>query len=128
MRIRTLMTATALVGGLFAAAATPASAATPAEAMDGCTLTVTDFYYSIGMQTAFAKLHGGCTGTIDMVMEQSDSPTGPFHQVDTLYHVQQSADGTAALGYFMDPDERGWCRAKATGNGLTAYSANAVRC
>src|SRR5687768_961218 len=55
MRIRSLMSAAVLVGGL-AATATPAVAApvaTPAQ-VSACSLTVTDLYYSIGMQTAFA--------------------------------------------------------------------------
>jgi hypothetical protein len=120
-----LLTAGLLAAGAGSAAASPVSAP---EAAGSCTLTVTDFYYSIGMQTASAKLSGGCTGYIDIVMEQAPSPAGPFQEVDTLYYLQQSADGTAALGYFTDPVERGFCRAKATANGLTAYSPNAVSC
>jgi len=129
LRVRSLLTAALITGGLFAAGASPAVASpihtTQAES---CALTVSDFYMSIGMQTATARLSGGCTATIDIAMEQSSSPDGPFYQVDTLDYLQQSSDGTAATGYFRDPEERGYCRARATASGLTAYSAHAVSC
>lgn len=81
------------------------------------------------MQTAFAKLSGGCTGHIDIVLEQATTPAGPYHEEpDALYYLQQAADGTAAAAYFMDPAERGYCRARASVDGLVAYSPAAVSC
>lgn len=129
MRIRNLVCTVVLAGGLLSVTSTPAAATQDSTLADGCSLTVTDLYMSIGMQTAFAKLGGGCTGYIDITVEQGDSPTGPFvEQPEALYYLQQAADGTAATAYFMDPAERGYCRAKATGAGLTAFSANSVSC
>lgn len=130
MRIRSMVSAAVLVGSLVAMA-TPAVAApvaTPAQ-VSACSLTVTDLYYSIGMQTAFAKLSGGCSGPIDIVLEQASTPAGPYQEEpDALYYLQHSADGTAATAYFTDPAERGYCRARAGLGTLVAYSPNPVGC
>ncbi|MEW2386526.1 hypothetical protein AB0873_31380 [Micromonospora sp. NPDC047707] len=130
MRIRSVVGALVLAGGLVATA-TPA-AATPTLAVDqgsGCSLSVTDLYHSIGMQTASAKLSGGCSGPIDIALEWAASPSGPYQEdPEALYYLQQSSDGTAATGYFIDPDERGYCRARANFETLVAYSQNPVSC
>jgi hypothetical protein len=130
MRIRSLVGAAVLAGGLIAAGATPATAVAAApDQSTACSLTVTNLYYSIGMQTASAKLSGGCSGSIDIVLEQAATPAGPYQEVpEALYYLQQSADGTAALAYFMDPAERGYCRAKASFDTLVAHSPASVSC
>lgn len=128
MRIRRLVTTAVVAGGLLTAGAGPAIASPSEAGTTSCTLTVSNFYYSIGMQTANAQLTGGCSGPIDMVMEQAASPAGPFWQVDTLYHLTRSSDGTRVIGYFTDPEQRGYCRAKATAGSLTGYSPSAVSC
>ncbi|WP_431936251.1 hypothetical protein [Micromonospora sp. RP3T] len=118
-------------GGLIVATAVPAAASSvsPAEQTSPCELTVSNLYMSIGMQTAFAKLTGGCSGYIDIVLERADSPSGPYQEdLESLYYLQQAADGTAATAYFMDPAERGYCRAKATFGTLTARSSNPTSC
>lgn len=130
MRIHRLVSVAALAAGLVAVA-TPVSA-TPATApvrASACSLTVTDLYYSIGMQTAFARLSGGCLGPIDITLEQAATPAGPYHEEpDALYYLQQSTDGTAATAYFTDPAERGYCRARANAGTLVAYSPHPVSC
>lgn len=126
MRIRNLLTVSVLATGLLASGAAPAAASATTDG--SCTLTVTPFYQSIGMHTATATLSGGCTGVIDIVMEQAPSPDGPFQEVDTLFYLLRSEDGKSAIGYFTDPEKRGLCRAKATANGLTAYSPNLTYC
>ncbi|MEU4565253.1 hypothetical protein [Micromonospora sp. NPDC023956] len=129
MRIRSLASAAVLAGGLIAGA-TPVTAATVApERSTACSLTVTNLYYSIGMQTAFAKLTGGCSGSIDITLERAVTPTGPYQEEpDALYYLQQAADGTAATAYFTDPAERGQCRAKASFDTLVSYSPASVSC
>ncbi|OZV78224.1 hypothetical protein CA850_20670 [Micromonospora echinospora] len=129
MRIRSLASAALLAGGLIATA-TPATAATVAPAQrTSCSLTVTNLYYSIGMQTAFAKLTGGCSGPIDITLERAATAAGPYQEEpEALYYLQQAADGTAATAYFMDPAERGQCRAKASFDTLVAYSPASVSC
>ncbi|MCX4472990.1 hypothetical protein OOK41_22195 [Micromonospora sp. NBC_01655] len=130
MRIRSMVSAAVLAGGLVAAA-TPAAAAPAAAPLQGsaCSLTVTDLYYSIGMQTAFARLSGGCSGPIDIALERADAPAGPYQEdPEALYYLQQASDGTAATAYFTDPAERGYCRARASFDTLVAYSQNPVGC
>lgn len=128
MRIRSMVSAAVLAGGLVAVA-TPATTAAAPEQGTACSLTVTDLYYSIGMQTAFAKLSGGCSGPIDIALERAAAPAGPYQEdPEALYYLQQSADGTAATAYFTDPAERGYCRAKASFDTLVAYSQNPVSC
>ncbi|MFI6822766.1 hypothetical protein ACIBJE_17695 [Micromonospora sp. NPDC050187] len=129
MRIRSLASAALLAGGLIATATPATAAAVAPEQSAACSLTVTNLYYSIGMQTAFAKLSGGCSGPIDITLERAVTPTGPYQEEpDALYYLQQAADGTAATAYFMDPAERGYCRAKASFDGLVAHSPASVSC
>ena len=129
MRIRSMVSAAVLAKGMVAVA-TPATATAAApEQGTACSLTVTDLYYSIGMQTAFAKLSGGCSGPIDIALEWAAAPAGPYQEdPEALYYLQQSSDGTAATAYFTDPAERGYCRAKASFDTLVAYSQNSVSC
>lgn len=128
MRTRTLLAAFALTAGLFAASASPAASA-PAGQADACSLAVTDLYYATGMNNANATLSGGCTGDVGVMLQRADSLSGPFQdEPDAVYYVQQYSDGTGARGWFLDPAERGYCRAKATFGSLTAYSPNATGC
>ncbi len=129
MRIRRMVSAAVLAGGLVAAATPATTTAAAPEQGTACSLTVTDLYYSIGMQTAFAKLSGGCSGPIDIALERAAAPAGPYQEdLEALYYLQQSSDGTAATAYFTDPAERGYCRAKASFDTLVAYSQNSVSC
>ncbi|BCL18143.1 hypothetical protein [Micromonospora sagamiensis] len=129
MRIRSLAGAVVLAGGLVGAATPAVAVAAAPDRSTACSLTVTNLYYSIGMQTAFAKLSGGCTGPIDIALERAVTPAGPYQEEpDALYYLQQSADGTAATAYFTDPAERGHCRARASSGTLVAYSPSPVSC
>ncbi|MEV4755584.1 hypothetical protein AB0J86_10805 [Micromonospora sp. NPDC049559] len=133
MRIRSLISGAVLAGGLVAGAASPVLAApstsAPSTPAAACTLTVTNLYYSIGMQTAFARLSGGCSGPIGITLLRADSPTGTYSpEPDALYALQQASDGTAATAYFTDPEQRGYCKAQATYGSLTALSASPVNC
>lgn len=122
-RVRALLAVAALAGGLFATA-TPAAADT-----QSCQLTVSDFYYSLAMKTASATL-SGCSGIhIDSVeMEWASAPSGPFTVTYSPGSMSWSSDGQRALAWFDDPDERGYCRAKATAGSLTAYSPDTSMC
>lgn len=129
MRIRSMVSAAVLAGGLVAAATLATTTAAAPEPGTACSLTVTDLYHSIGMQTAFAKLSGGCSGPIYIALERAAAPAGPYQEdPEALYYLQQSSDGTEAIAYFTDPAERGYCRAKASFDTLVAYSQNSVSC
>lgn len=124
MRVRALFTAAALACGLMTAA-TPAAA----SQIDSCQLSVTNFYYSIAMQTASARLDGCTTERItDIEMEWAAAPGGPFTATYPADYLSFSTDAKRATGYFLDPEQRGYCRAKATAGALTAYSPGTVAC
>lgn len=124
MRARNLLAVAALACGLFATA-TPAAA----SQTQSCQLTVTDFYMSIAMQTASARLDGCTSERVDGIeMEWASTPGGPFTATYPADYLSVSSDGKRATAYFLDPEQRGYCRAKATAGTLTAYSPNTVSC
>ena len=123
MRNRALLAVAALAGGLFATA-TPAAAGS-----QSCQLTVTGFYMSIGMQTSSARLDGCASERISSIeMEWAAASGGPFTVTYPADYLSVSSDGKRATAYFLDPEQRGYCRAKATAGSLTAYSPSTVPC
>ncbi|WP_117209316.1 hypothetical protein [Allorhizocola rhizosphaerae] len=124
MLARTLLAVAALACALFATA-TPAAA----SQTQSCQLTVSDFYMSIAMQTSSAGLYGCSSERIDGIeMEWAATPGGPFTVTYPADYMSVSSDGKRATAYFLDPEQRGYCRAKATAGALTAYSPNTVSC
>jgi hypothetical protein len=124
LQARALLAAAVLAGGLLASA-TPAAAAQT----QSCQLSVSNFYMSIAMQTASARLDGCGSERIDNIeMQWASAPSGPFTATYPADYLSVSSDGKRAIAYFLDPDQRGYCRAKATAGSLTAYSPGTVSC
>lgn len=124
MPVRTLLATAALAFGLIATA-TPAAA----TQTQSCQLSVSDFYTSIAMQAVSARLDGCTSERIDNVeMQWAAAPEGPFTITYPADYMSLSTDGKRAIAYFLDPEQRGFCRAKATAGSLTAYSPGISYC